>query len=132
MFNKEVYVVCKKCGRRAAADKFVLDPIYKMMICPNCVKEGKEKTIFNPLQQDRPKEESKSKPKGWDPDDEYLEKAYKQKQSLKPTFEPVGENKIKYICPRCKNKFLYDIVKRFPNVCPNCGSGIKDIEYHKF
>ena len=39
MVGEGIKVTCKQCGKQANANEFVLDYYYKMMVCPNCVKE---------------------------------------------------------------------------------------------
>ena len=48
---KDIMVVCKKCGNKAAASSLRLDLDEKLMICPECVKNKKihkeiKETIF--------------------------------------------------------------------------------------
>ena len=38
---KDIMVVCKKCGNKAAASSLKLDVDEKLMICPECVKNKK-------------------------------------------------------------------------------------------
>ncbi len=38
-----IKVKCKVCGRAANATEFTLDPVYKMMACPMCVRDRRNK-----------------------------------------------------------------------------------------
>ena len=42
---REIKAICKKCGKPAPSDKFVLDAIYKMMVCPNCVNDIRKNSM---------------------------------------------------------------------------------------
>ncbi len=39
--NEGVKINCRKCGQPSDSTKFVLDPVYKMMVCPKCAQERK-------------------------------------------------------------------------------------------
>jgi hypothetical protein len=116
--EQNIKIKCRKCGRQAPANEFVLDSEYRMVVCPNCIKERDVKNKIEVKAQEQ--EEVKKRP-GWDYEDEYLEKAYKAKKGNQLVFEKVSEDKIKYICPKCKNMTLYNVVKKFPSLCPFCG-----------
>jgi DNA-directed RNA polymerase subunit RPC12/RpoP len=124
--SAEIKVTCKKCGRQAKANEFVLDPIYKMMVCQSCSKERKAKGIM----QDKPKtaEPAKpveKKPVGWDSDDDMLEKMSKAKVAkAAPSVEQVDADSIRYTCMKCKYKFIYHISKKQPSSCPYCGTPV--------
>lgn len=122
--------VCKKCGRSANSEEFVLDPIYKMVVCPLCIKDQKktrgktqiDQAIEHTKQQ---KKEIQQKPAGWDQTDEYLEKVAFQKSSgPKIQYERISEEKIKCVCPKCSYKFIRDIIKKYPASCPYCGTPV--------
>lgn len=49
-----VKVKCRRCGREAGSNEFVLDPVYKMMVCPACTKERKNKEASLPKAQHDP------------------------------------------------------------------------------
>jgi len=123
---------CRNCGRMAPADKFVLDHVYKMMVCPECVKQRKmQEDTHRELQQQKilksmQKEEEKNNPPGWDKDDEYLERAHKMKMSEgeNAIVERITPDKVKYRCPNCKYIFIYDSARKFPKTCPYCGNDI--------
>ncbi|MBU1201013.1 MAG: hypothetical protein KKA51_00800 [Nanoarchaeota archaeon] len=42
--KKDVSTVCRRCGKPASADSFVLHHSYKMVVCPGCVAEYNHKT----------------------------------------------------------------------------------------
>jgi predicted Zn-ribbon and HTH transcriptional regulator len=105
---KGVDVKCRKCGRVATSDTFVLDHVFKMMVCPACVKERKYK--------ERMHEElsaSRAKP-------------IEAKQTVKPAVapEPVEEkidvDRQKRKCAKCGYLFSYNVVKKTPQHCPYC------------
>ncbi|HII71708.1 TPA: hypothetical protein HA265_03055 [Candidatus Woesearchaeota archaeon] len=106
--GNEVQVKCRRCGKHTSSAALVLDPVYRMMVCPNCVKER-----LNPK-----KEEPKDvKPVGWDKDDEVLAKTYKPK-----VYTPDG--KRKHTCSKCRHSFIHDSVKKYPMNCPMCGTKV--------
>ena len=84
MEDKEIKVKCKRCGRQAKTEDFILDPDFKMMVCPLCIKEKRmREEVYSELAKKRGKggveeEELEKKPAGWDKEDEYLQRAYKR------------------------------------------------------
>ncbi|MBN1385378.1 hypothetical protein JW968_00180 [Candidatus Woesearchaeota archaeon] len=68
---ESVPVNCRNCGKKTMSDKFVLDPYFRMMVCPNCVASRRNPKVEKPVEK---------KPVGWDADDEIIEKAYRLKQ----------------------------------------------------
>lgn len=147
MIIREPKAVCKKCGRSAPAESFVLDHLCGMLVCPDCLKESKfqsktsndavskmtsnifSNTKIKPVPKamaqpvEKPVEEVK-KPVGWDSEDEYLERMHKQRDKLKINFERLDESRIRYVCTKCGYKFVYHTEKRYPSACPNCGTGV--------
>jgi DNA-directed RNA polymerase subunit RPC12/RpoP len=136
MVGKEVTAICKRCGRPSAADKFVLDPIYKMVVCPSCIAERKSKSNTgkkigeNALgsaigsAESTEKPVAPAKPKGWDSEDDYLDRAYKEKRGNAPVVERMSDGRAKYQCKKCKYKFAYDAEKKQPANCPYCGTPV--------
>lgn len=126
--GSDIKVTCRKCGRSAPADKFVLDNAYKMVVCPSCVNERRDKDkVLRTLQEKKVQEteELKKKPAGWDAEDVYLEKAHKAKEAeIKVLFERLDVEKVRYSCPKCNYTFVYNTVKKVPNLCPYCGEVI--------
>ena len=122
---EEIKAVCKHCGKSGPVSGFVLDPDFKMMICSNCAKEKKvvkktpaKNSVIKPVQ---------SKPAGWDNEDDYLERARKEKMrqaAAMPQYKPIDGVKVRVTCSKCKFKFNYNKEKRYPNICPNCGTKI--------
>ena len=41
-----IKVKCRVCGRAANANEFILDPVYKIMACPMCVRDRKNKSLI--------------------------------------------------------------------------------------
>jgi len=130
-----ISVKCRRCGKNAPASDFVLDPVYRLMVCPNCVKERKSNMQKSQGAQIKKTEEVKpeikivnNRPPGWDAEDDYLENIHAQRKfELKQTqksMQQVGD-KLSYKCYKCKHTFIYNISKRYPNLCPNCGSAIQ-------
>lgn len=126
-----VKVLCKKCGKYANSSDFVLDPVFKLMVCPSCVKDRKmRENIHNeldPRKQKKPAEEQK--PEGWDSEDDYLNKAYNAKMKNAVQVERMEGDKVKYTCPKCKYKFTYDTAVKKPNMCPYCSMKVSVIHY---
>jgi Zn finger protein HypA/HybF involved in hydrogenase expression len=118
--------VCKKCGRSAPSDQFVLDPIYKTVVCPLCIKDHKKARGQDQVNQgveEIKQQRTNQKPVGWDQTDEYLEKVMSQKSSgPQIQYERISEDRIKCVCPKCNYKFIRDIYKKFPNSCPYCNT----------
>lgn len=117
-----IKVKCKRCGRAADSNEFVLDPIYRMLVCPNCVKERRSKEAAVKKQEEKPPE--KPKPAGWDIEDEYLEKAHRAKIRNTAAAEKIDDTYVNYKCPHCGYQFKYNTVKRSPGRCPYCSSDI--------
>jgi DNA-directed RNA polymerase subunit RPC12/RpoP len=116
MINNSVKITCKRCGRPANSDEFILDHIYGQLVCPACIKDRKTK---RPVQEQAKEMPKPQKPKGWDNEDEALERI-----SIKPASETqrIDDQKIHYACTKCKYKFVYHVDKKYPNTCPYCGS----------
>lgn len=116
-----ITIKCKRCNRPAKSTEFVLDNVYRMMVCPACVKERRS-GIKNT--KDSAKEVKKEiKPAGWDNDDLYLEKAYQEKmkkQESKPKIERLPNGKMRYTCTYCNYRFTIDDKERAS--CPYCGN----------
>jgi DNA-directed RNA polymerase subunit RPC12/RpoP len=124
MDYKSIKVKCRNCGKEYPADQFVLDHVYKMMVCPQCVKDRQKKEYALKSKTGQAEEEpEQKKPSGWDKEDEYIEKAYKEKQSRQsnsPVFEEIDRDKIKYKCSKCGYKFVYNRLSKTPSKCPYC------------
>ncbi|MCX8147016.1 MAG: hypothetical protein N3D84_00955 [Candidatus Woesearchaeota archaeon] len=131
---KGVKAVCRNCGRYVNTNDLILDPVFKMMVCKECVKDRKMRESVHKearemrLQKKQQGIIQEEKPAGWDYDDEVIEKAYKMKMKTSVKVEKVG-NKVKYSCPKCKYTFLYDPEKKKPARCPYCASDIRSIRF---
>jgi DNA-directed RNA polymerase subunit RPC12/RpoP len=124
MDSGDIKVTCKRCNRQAKAGEFVLDPYYRMMVCPTCVKERRGKTDIKPKGQET-KPAEPPKPAGWDSDDDALEKMAKQKSAkAAPAVERIDADRIRYTCSRCKFRFVYQISRKAPSTCPYCGTPV--------
>lgn len=96
-----------------------------MMVCPNCF-AGKTKLA----QENAQKAESAPKPRGWDAEDEYLEKMSKMKQKeTNVQFEKIsGTSQVKCTCPHCEFQFKYDPFRKLPRTCPYCDNEIPKLK----
>ena len=110
----------KRCGKQDDSTTFVLDPVYKMMVCRDCVKERKEKENMAKEKEEAFKIEEQ-KPAGWDSDDEYIAKKYSMKKADELQIQRINSTKIKYTCQKCKYTFVYDGERKTPKSCPYCG-----------
>jgi hypothetical protein len=119
----EVKAKCKKCGRQEDSNTLVLDPVYKMMVCRDCVKERKEKEQME-KNKGKAVEVQEKKPAGWDSDDERLQRAYSRKAENAAPVQVLGSGRVKYKCQKCKYPFVYDRERQNPKVCPYCGTSI--------
>lgn len=125
MDNKDIKVKCKRCGRSANADEFVLDPDFKMMVCPFCIKDKRMKhEVYVEL------EKEKEKKNVVDKEDEHLERAYKAKLKQTVKVERIDDEKVKYKCPKCGYSFIYNPARNIPARCSYCGSDVSKIRYH--
>ncbi len=128
--NNVIKVNCKRCGRPAVSTEFVLDPIYGMLVCPTCIKERKSGVAKAEIQQNKNKQQeqanvqaaAKNKPAGWDKEDDFLERSYKNKQdsTKAATVEKIDDQRVKYRCTKCQFKFTYDFIRKYPGTCPYC------------
>jgi DNA-directed RNA polymerase subunit RPC12/RpoP len=104
----------------AKPSEYVLDPFYRMMVCPACVKDRRMRENVHKEVDSLKKE----KPAGFDKEDEYLERTYKEKMKQTVVVEKFSENKVKYKCPKCSYEFLYDTIRKTPGRCPYCATDI--------
>lgn len=132
----DIKAICKRCKRAAPASSFILDPVYKIVVCPDCVKErtrGKPKTP-NATSADtiakQPTMNSMAKPftnmqRGSEEPVE-LKLSAEQPEQPKPIrlAKAADASKVRYTCGKCKYKFTYSIEKKYPNTCPNCNSPV--------
>jgi DNA-directed RNA polymerase subunit RPC12/RpoP len=132
MITIPVKVKCRKCGKETKSDEFVLDPVYKMMVCRDCVKERRmnESMAAKQKVQEENKvkheaEEKRERPAGWDSEDSEIERAYSQKQGNKPKVEQIDSEKVKYTCTKCKYEFVYNTYKQMPARCPYCSTPVQ-------
>jgi protein-arginine kinase activator protein McsA len=115
--NKGVLTRCKRCGKSSMSTEFVLDPVYKIMVCRNCVKErqaGEAPPVTKsavPLKASQPVEKSRVT------------------NRITNTPEPAKEQtaagssvKRKRRCSKCGYEYPYNAEKNYPLNCPNCGA----------
>ena len=129
-----VKVKCKRCGRDFKSDEFILDPVYKMMVCKECVKERKNNEFaaskLKQSEEHRAAMEAQAKkdrPAGWDAEDAVIERAFKEKQAQTPKVERIDDERVKYTCKKCKYEFVFNAMTRVPGRCPYCGAEIVGI-----
>lgn len=121
-----IKVKCRNCGKEYPANTFVLDHVYKMVVCPQCVKDRQKKDLIKKEAEKQVSHEIAKKPAGWDHDDEMIEKAYAAKQartgslSGSASLVQTPDGKYKYRCPRCKYEFAYNKATNTPSHCPYC------------
>jgi DNA-directed RNA polymerase subunit RPC12/RpoP len=131
MVNRgEITAICKKCGRASAASDFILDTYAGIMVCSNCFKKRKDisnKTKVEIEDEKRREEEKRSRPAGWDKEDEYLERVAKTKKELNIA-KKIDDINVKYLCPGCKYSFKYNTKTKLPNSCPYCGLNVSDMK----
>ena len=132
--NRGERIKCMKCNQDAYSNEMVLDPDYKMMVCPICIREKKvhkeveerqaEAKVMKAVQA----EEAKEHPPGWDEEDEMIERMVKEKERQKaeePTIvlgETEDMNKIRVQCKKCQYAFKYNLETQSPALCPMCGN----------
>lgn len=138
-----IEVICRRCGRKAPADEFKVDHIYKLAVCKVCYTDRKkdipkkveEKTSreqITPQELKTPENKYEiRKSKILDEDDEYLERAVeKKKQEILRQKEDtvkvknLQDNKVLYPCQHCTYKFKYNIQTQRPTKCPYCAKNI--------
>lgn len=130
--TKTVQVKCRNCGKSAKAEDFVLDHVYKMMVCPDCIKTRKlNEKVHDELkaqkdqklkEREEAKQEKEPKPVGWDKEDEYLKRVYERKAAEKSSVDikKIDDEKAIYKCPKCRYDFKYNLVRKTPVRCPFC------------
>ncbi len=128
---KGVKIKCRNCGRDADSSEFVLDPGFRMVVCPNCVRERKAKSIASGIRGQSELRESQkeephepSRPPGWDAEDEYLQRFAKAKTKSTIRAQRIDEEHVKFNCPKCGYEIKYNTVKKTPARCPYCSTGI--------
>jgi DNA-directed RNA polymerase subunit RPC12/RpoP len=133
VITRQIKSKCKRCGREAISEEFILDPIFKMMVCPECVKERKNQSFVQSRAKVKEQAkaaaeaEKKSRPAGWDAEDSEIERAFKTKQSSAPKIEKIDDEHVKYTCKKCKYEFVFNVYKRMPGRCPYCGAEVQGV-----
>lgn len=139
MDSKGIKIKCRQCNRMSPTEEFVLDPVYKMVVCKMCVKERQQRdAIHKELQQEKDKKQQlkeaiaetkpkDQKPAGWDEIDDRLEKLHKAKVASTVTVTKVDDDKVQYACPKCKYNFIYNMEKKTPRTCPYCSTPISNM-----
>jgi len=120
----DIKVKCKRCSKEVRPEELTLDYTYKMMVCPNCVKERRNHEQVHKELKDQNIVKEPSKPAGWDSEDDYLERAHQEKLRNTVKVEKVSEDKVKYKCVHCKYEFLINIHTKVPKACPYCDTPV--------
>jgi predicted Zn-ribbon and HTH transcriptional regulator len=151
----DVPVTCRKCGKKAPASEFTVDPVLKMAVCRSCANERKmaarTTSTSQPLVRNTPTELPKPQkesgagaggfqpkpvvrnvpPPGWDVEDELIVKAAAKKAS---DYEATGlgsapkleDGRVLHTCKKCKYQFKYNPETNRPNMCPNCATMVRN------
>jgi DNA-directed RNA polymerase subunit RPC12/RpoP len=125
----EIRVKCKKCESLVDPNELVLDPIYTMMICKECVKERimDEKVAGELIAR---KEASKDE-KAMNPNnncDDSPERSRDNELLGTVSADRIDEEKVKYKCPHCSYELVYNTVKNTPARCPYCAYNISKLK----
>lgn len=121
----DIKITCRRCGRQSEASKFVIDSVYKMAVCPQCVQERKS-SVFKKPENAKPAPAATpepAKPAGWDEEDRELEMMAKHKPEASKVVR-IDEDRVKYTCSKCQYKFTYNTTSRTPANCPYCGRAV--------
>ncbi|MBT4540959.1 hypothetical protein HOC35_05590 [Candidatus Woesearchaeota archaeon] len=134
--TEEVKATCRVCGRAANATEFVLDPYFKKMACPMCIRDRNTKVK---LEKDKVQAEESAEAIRNEEDliiieeDKEVEQAYEEKQEqVKEEMEnavkaqKLDNSRVKYICQKCKYEFVYNFDKGTPNNCPYCSEKVQN------
>ncbi|MBU0979908.1 MAG: hypothetical protein KJ709_03815 [Nanoarchaeota archaeon] len=128
---KEVRSVCRRCGRDAPAEKFVLDHFYKLVVCPTCAREHDGGVNTAEAAGKAAKLPSKqpgtlgAKPAGMARPAGQLDRQARPMERNIP--KPGHESKIKLQCHKCRFKFNFNKERRAPRICPYCGTPVPEI-----
>ena len=120
-----VKATCKQCGQQAPADQFKLHHQFRMMVCPNCYTGKTQKQA----EQKAKEAEKPKRPAGWDADDEYLDRASRQKREQMDVqvSKIPGSSYVQYKCAHCKYSFKFNPDTRTPRTCPYCDTEVPKV-----
>jgi Zn finger protein HypA/HybF involved in hydrogenase expression len=115
-----VKATCRNCKGQYPAEEFKLHYKLRSMVCPNCYSGKTEKV------KEIKKVDNIAKPRGWDVEDEYLERITKaKKDENQAQFTKItGSDYVKCLCAECKFSFRYNPFKKMPRSCPYCNSEV--------
>lgn len=125
-----VQVKCKNCGNLAPSNLFKLDYRYGFVVCPACQK-GKthkresKKPLIPVKKKLSPTGPRRTKPAGWDFEDELLEKMWAEKQKVKGKLVRIDKNRMRFTCGKCGYTFTF-IEDRKPKGCPYCDTSLPE------
>jgi Zn finger protein HypA/HybF involved in hydrogenase expression len=145
-----IKITCKNCGKQADSSAFILDPVIKKVVCPECVRKRKIDAISQKNATDSSSDSfsrqssgtlrvnspnsssspaavksSSSRPLDWDDEDDRLEKLARQKQKTalpQSSVTYIDDEKAKVACTKCKYKYVYNVYTGVPKYCPYCGT----------
>jgi DNA-directed RNA polymerase subunit RPC12/RpoP len=121
----ELKAKCKRCQKEVRVDELKLDYIYKMMVCPACIKERQTtQQVRQELKKEGLPTNEPKRPAGWDSEDEYLERVYQERDRSTVKVQKVDSDRVKYNCVNCKYGFVINIITKTPKMCPYCGSPV--------
>lgn len=127
---KGVKVRCRNCGRDADSSEFVLDSAFRIVVCPNCVRERKTKAIASGIrgraevEVQKAESQEPSHPLGWDDEDEYLQRFAKTKAKSTIRAQRIDEEHVKFNCSKCGYEVKFNTVRKTPARCPYCSTSL--------
>ncbi len=104
MFNEEVMVLCRKCGRQVESSKMKLDVDEKMVICFDCIKNKKIKPAAKQPQ--------------------LTQEEHEHVLKIRPELPEEKISKALYTCRSCSYNFRYNKETKIPRNCPYCGKPV--------
>ncbi|MDD5332082.1 MAG: hypothetical protein PHE43_04700 [Candidatus Nanoarchaeia archaeon] len=137
MATNDVRIKCSQCGRFAMASEFVLDHIFKRMVCPSCIKDRRDREKVHEEFDKRKEvpEVKKEEPKKPIWDELGISKTVATNtEEVKPRshsyqdptrFKQINASiangdKVRYKCPKCNFEFNYNPTTKVPSDCPYC------------
>ncbi|MDD5254103.1 MAG: hypothetical protein PHG05_03290 [Candidatus Nanoarchaeia archaeon] len=117
-------VKCRQCGRSAPANEFILDHIYRKMVCPMCIKDRHEKEkVHEEFRLERETKSQKSELLKPESQAINLKKDFKLMQRPLQQEKPIEDKqnqKRRFKCTKCTFEFPYNPATKTPLRCPYC------------
>ncbi|MDD5178269.1 MAG: hypothetical protein PHT54_03255 [Candidatus Nanoarchaeia archaeon] len=130
MAKERIMVKCRQCGRVAAADEFILDHVYKRMVCPECIKDRRAREQVHEEAKFVREEKLSRKIEDKMPQRGTMQPVAKD-QSFNPRMEavkeqpaPASNGKRRYTCSKCTFEFNYNTLTKVPSKCPYCKASV--------